>query len=135
MQQLALFFIFLILVNTKITFSSVFYVLYYKRYHPDLNTYYQYLAKYHFGDDDGPGPKRQHTWTSKFVVNSGECPVRRIGFKNCSPTANSTDIFYISFVYYLFMCRSACWRPRISLAQKAEQQRITNTKACWYPCW
>ncbi|EXZ48518.1 hypothetical protein HMPREF2533_01621 [Bacteroides fragilis] len=41
MQQLALFFIFLILVNTKITFSSVFYVLYYQRYHPDLNTYYQ----------------------------------------------------------------------------------------------
>ena len=68
------------------------------------------------------------------MVNSGECPVRRIGLKNCSPTANSTDIFYISFVYYLFMCRSACWRPRISLAQKAEQQRITNTKACWYPC-
>ena len=82
-----------------------------------------------------PGPKRQHTWTSRFVVNSGECPVRRIGFKNCSPTANSTDIFYISFVYYLFMCRSACWRPLNSSAQKAEQQRIRSTKACWCPCW
>ncbi len=60
------------------------------------------------------------------------CIVR---FKNCSPTANSTDIFYISFVYYLFMCRSACWRPLNSSAQKAEQQRIRSTKACWCPCW
>ncbi len=50
-------------------------------------------------------------------------------------TANSTDIFYISFVYYLFMCRSACWRPLNSSAQKAEQQRIRSTKACWCPCW
>ncbi len=54
-------------------------------------------------------------------------------FTTC--TANSTDIFYISFVYYLFMCRSACWRPLNSSAQKAEQQRIRSTKACWCPCW